>query len=65
MHMHMSCYATHTHTHMHMHMMAMMKMTMKRIMTMMIEMIHVALERGGVSKRGVSRKGGTAQPKKL
>ena len=40
-HMHMPCYATHTHMHMHP---AIMMMAMKKIMTMMIKMIHVALE---------------------
>ena len=49
----------HTHMHPAIMMMAMTKMMTKKIMAMMIKMIHVALEgggcleKGGVSKRGV------------
>ena len=57
--MHVPCYVMHMHTHMHpaIMMMAMTKMMTKKIMTMMIKMIHVALEGGGVSKRVGSQKG--------
>ena len=48
---HMPCYAVHMHTHMHA-VIVMMGMTKMMLMTMMTKMIHVALERGGVSRKG-------------